>query len=232
MCGNLDKTQYIEQCTWREELGSRNENREQADLLPWIITKQKSIILSINKDDLPPWLFRILQKVLQVKFLSKPLSEFCIIWEISDIQWSPWHTSLMDLNKRSTFHINLYKLEGFIFLQKPNQNAYSGPSFPENYSIFVKKKFQSLQSHNTTSRLRCRSLKYYDWREHLILWYPVYVMDNCKADTIYLDISALTCCSLHTRPSWTLMKQHIFIQAVIGYQSIVYGIWCSWWAKP
>lgn len=73
-------------------------------LLPGVVTKEKNIILTVNKYKLPAWSLRILQQAFKAKHVSKLTSQLIIAAEFGDIQWSskgPWFVNLPE-----TRHVN------------------------------------------------------------------------------------------------------------------------------
>lgn len=61
------------------------ENSEDKNLRPGIITKEKNIILPVNKYKLPAWSQRILQLAFKAKHMSKLTTQLMVTAELGYI---------------------------------------------------------------------------------------------------------------------------------------------------
>jgi len=86
---------------WKKWLNYGNSQiRETWYLLPGVISKEKYIILPVDKYKLPAWSMRVFQFPLNSEHLSQFSSQLMIAAEPGDVQWAPNRPWFIDLEQK------------------------------------------------------------------------------------------------------------------------------------
>lgn len=91
-------------CVYYWEITNWNKNSSDGFLLPRVVSKEKHIVLPVDKYKLPAWSIRVIQLTLNAEHLTQFLSKFSIIREPGDVQGSPHWSWLVNLNLIKWLH--------------------------------------------------------------------------------------------------------------------------------